>query len=376
MSIEVQTFITGTWFVVRCDGCGSYLGERMGTHWSCRYRTTALKALIDAGWTDHGSDGEAVACGDCVARSAKEGSTDEDLAQPSREAEAGQSNSESQTPSADTGDSARAEPKSADGAYMSSRTETREGDMLHWAEGPLLGFDLETTGTDSSEDVPVSYAFVYYGVGKRTEAVDGLINPGRVIPDGAIAVHGITNERAKAEGRDPEDAIAEIVESLLTASKSGAPAVGMNVSFDLKMIDACSRRVLGMSLADAGWAGPVLDILVIDRHFDKYRKGGRKLIDLCSHYGVGESENLHDAQRDVEATVAVLLSQVSKYGELQSMGLDALYAAQQGWHRDWAENFSQYLVSKGKDALSDSDVAWPLDLAESRWLDNESIKGA
>ncbi len=101
------------------------------------------------------------------------------------------------------------------------------------------------------------------------------------------------------------------------------------------------------------------DVLVIDRHFDKYRRGGRKLIDLCGHYGVGE--NLHEAQNDVEASVAVLLRQVSKYPELRSMGPDALYAAQQGWHRDWAENFSQYLVSKGKDALSVSEVAWPLE---------------
>ncbi len=194
-----------------------------------------------------------------------------------------------------------------------------------------------------------------------------MINPGRVIPDGAIVVHGITNESAQAEGADLEDAVAEIVEGLLTASKSGMPVVvGMNVSFDSKMIDACSQRVLGMSLADAGWAGPVLDVLVIDRRFDRYRRGGRKLIDLCSHYGVGESENLHDAQNDVEATIAVLLSQVSKYTELRSMGIDALYAAQHGWHREWAENFSSYLVSKGKDALSDSEVAWPLDVPVAR----------
>ena len=56
------------------------------------------------------------------------------------------------------------------------------------------------------------------------------------------------------------------------------------------------------------------------------------------------------------------------------MGLDALYAAQQGWHRDWAENFSQYLVSKGKDALSVSEVAWPLETGVSQRLDKESAK--
>ena len=67
---------------------------------------------------------------------------------------------------------------------------------------------------------------VYYNEGKRTEELGGLINPGRMIPDSAIAVHGITTERAKAEGRDPEDAIAEIAEALLTASKDGVAVVG------------------------------------------------------------------------------------------------------------------------------------------------------
>ncbi len=129
--------------------------------------------------------------------------------------------------------------------------------------------------------MPVSYAFVYYGKGESSTARTASINPGRVIPDSAIAVHGITNERAPAEGDDLEDAIAEIVDALLVASKDGVPVVGMNVSYDLKMIDTCSRRVLGISLADAGWTGPVLDVLVIDRHFDKYRRGGRTLIDLC-----------------------------------------------------------------------------------------------
>ena len=105
---------------------------------------------------------------------------------------------------------------------------------------------------------------------------------------------------------------------------------------------------------------------MIDRHFDKYRKGGRKLIDLCGNYGVGAGENLHDAQTDVETTVAVLREQVSKYAELKSMGLEELYAAQRGWHREWAENFSRYLISKGKDPLSASEVAWPLDVPVAR----------
>ena len=224
--------------------------------------------------------------------------------------------------------------------------------MSEWTQGPLLGFDLETTGTNPTTDVPVSFSFVFYDGGVKSQVVGGIINPEVEIPDAAIAVHGITNKRAQEEGQDIKEVISDIVEVLVDASRGGVPIIGMNVSFDLKMIDCLSRRFFGNSLSERGFTGPVLDVLVIDRFYDKYRKGGRKLIDLCAFYGVDEAEMLHDAQNDVEACVAVLLKQCSKYPEMLFMGLDALYLSEQAWHRDWAENFSKYLISKGRDPLS------------------------
>ena len=233
--------------------------------------------------------------------------------------------------------------------------------MSEWTQGPLLGFDLETTGTDPRTDVPVSFSFVFYDSGVETHAIDGIINPEVEIPDAAIAVHGITNERAKQDGRELKKTIAGIAYALVASSMANIPVVGMNVSFDLKMIDYLSQKFFGDSLSNRGFNGPVLDVLVIDRFYDKYRKGGRKLIDLCAFYGVDKAEMLHNAQNDAEACVAVLLKQSSKYPEMLSMGLDALYLSEKDWHRDWAENFSKYLISKGRDPLSELDLLWPLD---------------
>jgi len=229
---------------------------------------------------------------------------------------------------------------------------------MTWNQDVLLGFDLETTGVDTDTDVPVSYSFVSFNHGVHSKSKSGLINPGRVIPEGAIAVHGITNEQAQAEGAELEATVTEIRGTLVRASLTGIPVVGMNVSYDLKMIDACSQRLTGVSLRDAGWIGPVLDVLVIDRHFDKYRKGSRKLIDLCAHYGV-DAGDLHDARGDVQASVAVLLAQVEAYPELASMDIGELYVSQQQWHREWAEHYSGYLVSKGKEPLPASAFVWP-----------------
>ena len=236
---------------------------------------------------------------------------------------------------------------------------------MSWSEGVLLGFDLETTGVDPQTDVPVSYAFVRYGPSGTLGTLGGLINPGCELPEAATAVHGITTERAISEGEDLGDAIRRIREFLVEGSEQGLPVVGMNVSYDLKMIDACSRRLDGISLTEAGFRDPVLDVLVIDRHYDRYRKGGRRLVDLCAHYGVTPGD-LHDANADVTATVSVLLAQVEHYEELGSMDIDALYLAQQQWHRAWAENFSGYLVSRGKEPLDSIALDWPLVGARAR----------
>ena len=288
----------------------------------------ALAHLSDVGWTDHGGDGEQVFCDLC-----------ERLA-------------------------CNAAAEEAEVELSSTVGLVADHPQLSWANGMLLGFDLETTGTDPRSDLPVSYSFVHYNKGDIIAVAGSVINPGRVIPEGAIAVHGITNAAARERGRDLKEAITEIAQTLVDTSKANIPVVGMNVSFDLKMIDSASKDLLGSSLYERGWNGPVLDVLVIDRYFDKYRKGGRKLVDLCSHYGVADAE-FHDARKDVEACVAVLLRQAAKYPALCGMGLDVLYECQREWHRAWADNFSKYLVSKGTDPLSESDCSWPLDMVVS-----------
>ena len=130
-------------------------------------------------------------------------------------------------------------------------------------------------------------------------------------------------------------------------------------SFDQQIIDTLSRDIFGMSLRENGWEGPVIDVLVIDRHVDRYRKGGRKLVDLCKHYEVS-NESLHDASNDVDATVAVLSRQVARYPELGAMDLGELFTQQRRWHREWAEGFSRYLVSQGREPLDKSEFSWPL----------------
>ena len=65
-------------------------------------------------------------------------------------------------------------------------------------------------------------------------------------------------------------------------------------------------------LADRGWCGPVLDAVVIDRHFDRGRRGRRTLGALCDHYGI-EIGNAHDATADAIASVEVVFAMAARY---------------------------------------------------------------
>lgn len=230
--------------------------------------------------------------------------------------------------------------------------------MKNWASGKLLGFDLETTGVDTAKDRPVSFALLYYENKELRKTDTRVVNPGMPIPAGAMAVHGITDEVAKT-GLDLKDAVSHIASELVAASAAGVPVVGMNVSFDISMINSASEQLLGKSLVDMGWRGPVCDVLVIDRHEDKYRKGRRQLINLCEHYGINP-DTLHDAANDTAATVEVFFKQLDKYKAIANLEPEELHAKQVLWYRDWATHTSSYFVSQGKPPFLEEDLCWPV----------------
>src|SRR6516165_1819611 len=64
-----------------------------------------------------------------------------------------------------------------------------------WATGRLVGFDLECTGLDVERDEPVSWAFVEFADGVRTDVDVGYVQPDRPISRGSIAVHRLTRRR-------------------------------------------------------------------------------------------------------------------------------------------------------------------------------------
>jgi DNA polymerase-3 subunit epsilon len=246
-----------------------------------------------------------------------------------------------------------------------------------WQFGPLLGFDLETTGIDRYHDVPVSYALIEFNEGKKVGGATRIVNPGRPIPAEAMAVHGITDERARAEGQPLDEAIAEIVAALVAATRDDVPVVGSNLPYDLSMIEACAKRELGYGLIDAGFNAPVVDVLVLDKVYAKYRKGKKKLDVLCEVYGIA-IDGAHDAAVDATAAVEVALAQVALFADvknhrgegslppLDQVEVRELHRLQQQWHRSWAESFTKFLSEKNLTPLTPDEFVWPLATPDSR----------
>ncbi len=239
---------------------------------------------------------------------------------------------------------------------IEQRTSATISSGESWSNLPMLGFDLETTGVDPTHDVPVSAALVYFVSEAQYYYEYFLINPGRKIPPEATAIHSITDEMVEEQGIGLKSALEKIVSIFNLASSSNIPIVGMNVSYDLTIVES-QLRLLGLppiSKLDL----KVLDVLTIDRHFDKYRKGNRKLASLCANYNVSLTD-AHNAFGDALAALCILTRQIERFPLIGENTIESLLVDQAAWHKEWAEGFSKWLVSKGKQPLTPREILWP-----------------
>lgn len=229
-----------------------------------------------------------------------------------------------------------------------------------------VAFDLETTGIDPFRDVPVSYALVVHEAGadasRNGPTVDaGLIDPGVPIPAESTEIHHISDDMV-AGAPDLRTATEHVASALVGTWATGGAVVGMNVSYDLTLLDSVLGRLGLDRLEDrAPGLGPVYDVLVIDRTFDRYRKGKRRLVDLCRHYGVDLDEDAaHDAAVDCVATLALLDAMLERYPELAALAADAVSDRMRAWYRTWLGSFSDHRMRNGDEPIDDGQFDWPI----------------
>ena len=222
--------------------------------------------------------------------------------------------------------------------------------LPEWTD-KLVGFDLETTGTDPDTARLVSAAVVDFDDGERVDGVEWEIDPGIEIPEEASRVHGVWEH--EREGRQNHDAaVLEIVEELGDAWRAGYTVVVFNAPFDLTLLQARARD----AGAEFTVGGKVMDPLVVDRYLDKYRKGRRTLTAQAQHYGV-PLENAHTADADAEAAVRVALALAEKWP--QELADGTLMDRQSDWAQANMEGLVAWMRKQGK-SLDDIRGGWPI----------------
>ncbi len=217
-------------------------------------------------------------------------------------------------------------------------------------------FDLETTGVDvETARIVTAHVGLLDRDGTIVHRRDWLVDPGVEIPEGAVAVHGVTTERARAEGMPPAEAVAGIVSALSGLFAAGTPVVAYNAPYDFTLLDREARR---HGVAPLRSPGPIIDPLVIDKFVDKYRRGKRTLTVTATHYGVALTE-AHDAGADAVAAGRLAQALARRHADTLAIEAAELHLKQVDWCREQAEDFQAYM-RRVRDPHFTTSGAWPL----------------
>ena len=219
-------------------------------------------------------------------------------------------------------------------------------------------FDLETTGVDVESDrIVTAYVGLLSADGTVLRSRHWMAYPGIDIPEGATAVHGITTERARAEGRPAAEVVAEVVSALREIFAEGVPIVAYNAPFDFSML---KHEALRHGVEPIASPTPVLDPLVVDKTCDRYRRGKRTLATVAAHYDV-VLEAAHDASADAVAAGRLAFALVERYAGMLPEDVAELHDRQIGWAREQAESLTEYFVKIGRlDPADALDGSWPI----------------
>jgi len=273
---------------------------------------------------------------------------------------------------------------------------------MTWHLGRMACYDLETTGVDPHRDRIVTAAVIKVGGGHRTVPRSWLVNPGIEIPQGAIDVHGITNEAAR-DGQDPAAAVVEIAGTLNLATNAGIPIVGHNLVYDITMLWAELIRHGHDDLAEKiAHLEPVVDTKIIEQHLDPYRPkepkswtkrpaetcGSHTLVDACRLWGIDLSDDdAHGAEADALAsgrlawTLASRPLTFARYDtrplqriDPASMTLAELHDWQIGQYVERAESYQSYRRGEqrtkppeGVDVEFVASTEWPFQAPPQTW---------
>ncbi len=115
--------------------------------------------------------------------------------------------------------------------------------MSSWNTLSRAAFDLETTGKNSrSARIVTASITVVDAHGELIAEHEWLADPGVEIPLEASEVHGVTTEKARAEGRPAAEVTREVAGGTPRLFDDGTPVIAFNASYDFTVLAAESAR--------------------------------------------------------------------------------------------------------------------------------------
>lgn len=203
------------------------------------------------------------------------------------------------------------------------------GDIL---EGPrlILGYDTETTDLplyhDPSDDPRqphvVQLAMVLHDMdGNMVDSLSTLVKPGAgaVMGEKAFEAHGITLERAMAEGMDPADA----ARMFIAWAQQASLRVGHNESFDRRIMRIMAARHLGFkweaeteAFCTLNKSKGILKLPPTDAMVRANMRGYKSpnLGECVQHFFGRKMVGAHDAMNDITETMNVFWHLVRDHG--------------------------------------------------------------
>ncbi|GAB4242423.1 MAG: 3'-5' exonuclease [Ekhidna sp.] len=167
-------------------------------------------------------------------------------------------------------------------------------------KNPLVVFDLETTGTNISQDRIVEIAMIKINPDGSIEEKDRRLNPTIPIPAETSMIHGIYDEDVK-----DEPTFKQVAKSLAQFLE-GCDLAGFNVlGFDVPvLVEEFLRANVDFDIENR----KIVDAQKIFHIMEK-----RNLTAALKFYCDKDLENAHSAMADTKATYEVLLAQVERY---------------------------------------------------------------
>lgn len=223
-----------------------------------------------------------------------------------------------------------------------------------WHE-TLAVFDLETTGIDTeTARIVTAHVGVIGADGAVLEQHDWIADPGIEIPPGASAVHGISTERAREEGRPAGQVVVEILDALADVLGRGLPVTIYNAPYDLTLLN---REALRHGVLPLDGPAPIVDPLIIDKTFDRYRPGKRTLTATADFYRV-ELLDAHSAGADAVAAGRVAQALARTFPEQLAIEAAELHERQVRWAYASSRSFEDYM-RRTKDPDFSTRHTWP-----------------